>query len=123
MPHKLVGNVFSLPHMSDQSPHIPSVSVDEVEDLVEQGALLIDIRERREWDEARIGGAELKPMSEINAWYQDLPRDRQVILYCRSGSRSAQAVHALTTQADFDNVLNMTGGIIAWAGADLPIES
>jgi rhodanese-related sulfurtransferase len=109
--------------MVGPSPQIPSVSVDEVEDLVEQGALLIDIRERNEWDEARIGGAEFKPMSEINAWYQDLPRDRQVILYCRSGSRSAQAVHALTTQADFDNVFNMTGGIIAWAAADLPIES
>lgn len=109
--------------MFGASSQIPSVSVDEVGDLVENGALLIDIRERNEWDEARIGGAELKPMSEINGWYQDLPRDRQVVLYCRSGSRSAQAVHALSTQAGFDNVLNMTGGIIAWAGADLPVET
>jgi rhodanese-related sulfurtransferase len=109
--------------MFAQSPHIPSVSVDEVDELVEQGARLIDIRERNEWDEARIAGADLKPMSEIDGWYQDLPRDRQIILYCRSGSRSAQAVHALTTQADFENVYNMTGGIIAWADAQLPVET
>lgn len=104
-------------------PPIPSVSVEEVDDLVAQGALLIDIRERNEWDESRIAGAELKPMSDINGWYETLPRDRKVILYCRSGSRSAQAVMALTTQAHFDNVYNMTGGIIAWANARLPVES
>lgn len=104
------------------SPPIPSVSVDEVDDLVRKGALLIDIREQNEWDAARIAGAELKPLSQINDWYEELPRDRNVILYCRSGQRSAQAVQALTTQAGFDNVLNMTGGIIAWADAEHPIE-
>jgi rhodanese-related sulfurtransferase len=105
-----------------QNPDIPSVAVDDVDAMVADGAALIDIREQNEWDEARIPGAELKPMSAINDWYQDLPRDRTVILYCRSGQRSAQAVHALVTQAEFDNVLNMTGGIIAWAEAQLPIE-
>jgi rhodanese-related sulfurtransferase len=105
-----------------QNPDIPSVAVDDVDAMVADGAALIDIREQNEWDEARIPGAELKPMSSINDWYQDLPRDRTVILYCRSGQRSAQAVHALVTQAEFDNVLNMTGGIIAWAEAQLPIE-
>lgn len=109
--------------MLGTSPEIPSVAVDEVDALVAQGALLIDIRERNEWDESRIGGADFKPMSEINGWYEDLPRDRTVILYCRSGARSAQAVHALTTQAEFTNVVNMTGGIISWAAAQLPIES
>ncbi len=105
------------------SPEIPSVSVDDVAGLIADGAELIDIREQNEWDEARIPGAALKPMSSINAWYQDLPRDHTVIIYCRSGQRSAQAVHALVTQAGFDNVLNMTGGIIAWADAQLPIEN
>jgi rhodanese-related sulfurtransferase len=104
------------------SPEIPSVTVDEVDGLVAEGALLIDIREQNEWDEARIPGATLKPMSSINDWYQDLPRERAVILYCRSGQRSAHAVKALVGQAGFENVLNMTGGIIAWADAGLPIE-
>lgn len=104
------------------SPEIPSVTVDEVDGLVAEGAALIDIREQNEWDEARIPGATLKPMSSISDWYEDLPREQTVILYCRSGQRSAQAVKALVEQAGFENVFNMTGGIIAWAGADLPIE-
>ncbi len=106
----------------NQTPAIPSVTVDEVDGLVGSGAMLVDIREQNEWDEARIGGAVLKPMSDINDWYQDLPRDQTVILYCRSGQRSAQAVHALISQAGFENVYDMTGGIIAWANAQLPIE-
>lgn len=104
------------------SPEIPNVAVGEVDALVADGALLVDIREQNEWDEARIPGATLKPMSSINDWYQDLPRDQTVILYCRSGQRSSQAVNALVSQAGFENVLNMTGGIIAWADAGLPIE-
>jgi rhodanese-related sulfurtransferase len=104
------------------SPSVPSVEPSDVETLVVDGAALIDIREQNEWDEARIPGASLKPMSQINDWWQDLPTDRKVILYCRSGQRSLQAVAALVGQAGLDNVYNMTGGIIAWAQAGLPVE-
>jgi rhodanese-related sulfurtransferase len=107
--------------MQDHPP-IPGVDVEEVGELVADGALLVDIREPEEWDEARIAGAELKPMSAINDWWQDLPSDRTVILYCRSGQRSARAVHALTSQAQLDNVFDMRGGIIAWHEAGLPVE-
>lgn len=103
-------------------PDVPSVTVDEVEDLVADGALLVDIRERNEWDESRIAGAEFKPMSTINDWWTDLPRDRTVVLYCRSGNRSAHAVHALVGQGGMDNVLNLTGGILAWAASGRETE-
>ncbi len=95
----------------------------EAERLVAAGALLVDCREQDEWDAARIPGAELKPMSEINGWYQNLPRDREIVFQCRTGARSAQIVHALITQAGFENVTNLTGGIIAWAEAELPVET
>jgi rhodanese-related sulfurtransferase len=101
---------------------VPSVDVSEVDALIAEGAALIDIREQNEWDEVRIAGASLKPMSQINDWWQDLPTDRKVILYCRSGQRSMQAVSALVGQAGLDNVYNMTGGIIAWAQAGLTVE-
>jgi rhodanese-related sulfurtransferase len=101
---------------------VPSISVDEVEDLVRDGALLVDIREKDEWDEARISGAEFKPMSTINDWWQELPADRTVILYCRSGNRSAHAVNALVGQAGLSNVLNLTGGILAWAASGRDVE-
>jgi rhodanese-related sulfurtransferase len=103
-------------------PQVPSVTVDEVEALLDDGALLVDIREKNEWDEARIAGAAFKPMSTINDWWTDLPRDRTVVLYCRSGNRSAHAVNALVGQAGLDNVLNLTGGILAWAASGRETE-
>lgn len=90
--------------------------------MVEAGALLIDIREWDEWEMIRIPGAEFKPLSAIQEWFEDLPRDRDIILQCRSGNRSAQATQALINQAGFDRVFNLTGGIIAWHSASLPVD-
>ena len=90
--------------------------------LIAAGALMVDIREADEWEEVRIPGAEFKPLSEINDWFESLPRDRTVILQCRSGNRSAMAADALIRQAGMDNVLNLAGGIIAWHQAGLPID-
>lgn len=103
-------------------PDVPAVTPDEAAEMVGDGALLIDIRERKEWDMLRIPGAEFKPMSTIQEWFADLPRDQDIILQCRSGSRSAHATHALLTQAGFERVFNLSGGIIAWHTAGLPIE-
>jgi rhodanese-related sulfurtransferase len=95
----------------------------EVDRLVADGAYLIDVRERAEWDAGRIAGAELKPLSEVNDWYRALPTDRQIIVYCRSGQRSAQIIEALINQVGMANLLNLTGGIIAWSHAGLPVET
>lgn len=104
-------------------PDVPSVDPREASELMSEGAMMIDIREQNEWDQSRIPGTVLKPMSTINDWWQELPRDTTVILQCRTGSRSAQATHALINQAGFDNVLNLTGGIVAWAQDGLDVET
>jgi rhodanese-related sulfurtransferase len=101
---------------------VPAVTVQEAAAMVEDGALLIDIRELDEWQMLRIPGAEFKPLSEIQDWFEALPRDVDIILQCRSGNRSAQATNALTTQAGFDRVFNLTGGLIAWHSANLPVD-
>ena len=62
-------------------------------------------------------------MSTINDWYADLPRDRTVIVSCRSGQRSARVVHAIIDQAGFEDVHNLAGGIVAWAEAKLPLDT
>lgn len=102
---------------------IPTVDVAGAESMVAAGALLIDVREQVEWDEARIPGAEFKPLSAANTWYQDLPDDREIVFYCRSGNRSGQVVAALVGQVGMSNVHNMAGGIIAWAQSDRAIET
>lgn len=100
--------------MRDLQP-VPEIGPEEAVELIESGALLVDIREWKEWAEARIPGAVFKPMSEINDWYHELPEDQTVILQCRTGNRSGVAVGALISQAGMSNVVNLAGGIVAWA--------
>lgn len=103
-------------------PDVPAVSAPEAAEMTKQGALLIDIRELPEWQSMRIPGAEFKPLSQIQDWFEELPRDTDIILQCRSGNRSAHATDALIRQAGFDRVFNLTGGLIAWHSAGLPID-
>lgn len=87
-----------------------------------EDAMLIDVREQDEWDDERIPGALFRPMSQINTWYPDLPKDRPVIVLCRTGQRSTSVVHALITQAGFDNVFNLSGGIVGWKFQNQAVE-
>jgi rhodanese-related sulfurtransferase len=61
-------------------------------------------------------------MSQIQDWFDDLPRDVDIILQCRSGNRSGKATDALINQAGFERVYNLTGGLIAWRSAGLPVD-
>lgn len=102
---------------------IPSVGPEEAAELVSSGALLVDVREANEWARARIPGAELKPMSTVQQWWQDLPRDRDIVLQCQTGNRSGSLTEALIHQAGFENVYNLAGGLVAWARAGLDVEA
>ena len=104
------------------APVVPEITVHEAQERLAHGALLVDIREQNEWDEARIPGAELKPMSRLNDWWHELPTDREIILQCRTGARSGRVTAALTDQAGLHNVMNLAGGIVAWHDAGFAIE-
>ena len=108
--------------MTDLFSGTPETDPTGAAELMAAGAMMVDIREADEWEEVRIPGAEFRPLSEINDWYEELPRDQTVILQCRSGNRSAMATAALIQQAGLKNVVNLTGGIIAWHQAGLPID-
>lgn len=76
---------------------------------------LIDVREADEWALARLPQAELIPLSKFQQLAtQELAPDETVILYCHHGMRSAKAQGFLKAQG-YGNVLNLTGGIDAWA--------
>lgn len=108
--------------MQHLTPAVPGVLPAEAHALVAGGALLVDVREQAEWDQGRIPDAVLRPMSQIEGWYRDLPLDRTIVVQCRTGVRSASVVAALIGQAGFTDVLNLTGGIVAWQIAGLPVE-
>jgi len=75
---------------------------------------LVDVREPHEWAICRIGGARLVPLGTLAARLHELDSARTCVLYCRSGARSARASEVLR-QAGFRRVLNLRGGVLAWA--------
>lgn len=82
---------------------------------------LLDVREPWEYDEAHIPGVTLLPMGEVANRLDEIPRDKEVIVTCRSGNRSGQVTDFLR-QNGFDNVHNMTGGILDWQAAGYPVD-
>ena len=95
---------------------VKEITVQELAYLKENGSdyQLIDVREPYERKIASIEG-ELVPLAQIMSFADNIARDKKVIIYCRSGSRSAQAVIQLEKQNGFDNLYNLKGGILAWA--------
>ena len=75
---------------------------------------LIDVRETYEYDICNLGG-ELVPLNKILNYQDKIATDKPVVLQCRSGVRSANAIKVLQNQFGFDNLLNLEGGILAWA--------
>ena len=105
-------------------PGVPSVSVQEAAELQggEAGALIVDVREPNEYNQIRAKGAVLLPLGRLNGRVKDLPRDREILLMCRTGGRSANATQFLAANG-FENVTNVNGGIEAWYQAGLPTTS
>jgi rhodanese-related sulfurtransferase len=81
---------------------------------------LIDVRETYEHEAGRIAGDRLIELMQLTAQAQTIDRDRPVVFYCRSGSRSAMATQAFR-KAGYD-AYNMAGGLIEWQAAGLPLE-
>jgi len=104
-------------------PTIPSITAREASDEVAAGrALIVDVRERNEFDSERAAGVALVPISEFVARHGELPKDRPLIMICAAGSRSASATRYLL-QNGWTDVRNLTGGMMAWRQAGLPTLS
>lgn len=75
---------------------------------------LIDVREPHEFDIANLNG-ELYPMGKVPELDDEISRDKKVVVHCRSGARSGQAVMYLEKKLGLENLYNLKGGILAWA--------
>lgn len=94
---------------------VPSISAIELENLRKsQSVCILDIREAHEVSVSRISDFNI-PMAFTLARQAEIPRDIPVVLYCRSGARSAATVSALMTKHGFSNLKSLEGGITAWA--------
>ncbi len=100
---------------------LSNVDVEQARALVDEGALLLDVREDSEFERGHAPGALHIPLAEVPDHLEDLPRDRQIVAVCRSGGRSSRAGKFLIEQG-FD-VVNLEGGMTAWAQQGAPLEA
>jgi adenylyltransferase/sulfurtransferase len=97
---------------------LQEVTVEELKARLDRGErpVLLDVREPFEWNIVNLGvyGARMIPLKELPNRENELDRDQELIVYCRSGSRSANAARQLIARG-FRNVANLKGGVRAWA--------
>jgi rhodanese-related sulfurtransferase len=113
--------------MHRDRPQVSSVDVTEAARTAGDGAatgeepLLVDVRERDEFARLRAPRAVLYPTSSFLLRFEELPRDRPLLVICDSGSRSA-AVTAWLLRNGWTDVRNVTGGMQAWERAGLAVR-
>lgn len=105
----------------EDSQSLPTITVEDAAPRIQSGeAVLLDVRARSEYDESHIEGAQHIHYGNMPEHLDELPRDREIIIHCASGTRSLIAASVLQRYG-FTNVANMQGGIDAWQAAGLPV--
>lgn len=96
---------------------VEEVTVQELKELLDNNepVYLLDVRERFEKDLVDIGG-DLIPLGQLDSRISEIEsnKEKPVIIYCRSGARSAEACRMLLAEG-FQNVRNLKGGVLKWA--------
>jgi molybdopterin/thiamine biosynthesis adenylyltransferase/rhodanese-related sulfurtransferase len=100
----------------DEAEKVKEISVSDLHEWQENHTdfQLIDVREPYEYEIANLHG-ELIPLAEVETAIDKIASDKNVVLHCRSGVRSAKAIAALEKKYGFKNLYNLKGGILAWA--------
>jgi rhodanese-related sulfurtransferase len=119
----LVIGIFLLPVFSGCaaaiSGAVPSFSVSAAEAQTvweKQQAVIVDVRTVPEYEERHIPGATFIPLDQLPQRFSEVPKQGNVLIICRSGSRSNQAV-ALLREKGYSNVQSVTGGMLDWQGS------
>jgi sulfur-carrier protein adenylyltransferase/sulfurtransferase len=94
---------------------IPQLSVKELKRRIDAGedVFVLDVREPYEYQIAQIGG-KLIPQNDVPQRLAEIPRDREIVVQCRSGARS-QRIAEFLKQSGYTQVVNLAGGILAWS--------
>lgn len=99
-----------------------NITVQQGKEMIDRGEVFIlDVRTPEEYDAGHINGSKLIPLEVLDKRLNDIPRDRKLLVYCRTGHRSAQASEILVNNG-FKEIYNMQGGITAWANAGYSVE-
>lgn len=107
--------LFSKPKIKEVTP------VEAQQRLQERTAIIVDVRENREWQGGHIQGAKHIPLGDLQRRSQEILSAPDVIFVCHSGNRSASAAKAFEA-AGHSNVASLAGGMSAWQRAGLPVK-
>lgn len=102
--------------------YIKELDVSELAEMQENGSdfVLFDVRSPAEIAAGVIDGTLPLPLNLLPLRMDEIPKDKQVVFYCRTGARSAQACMYMARYG-YDNVYNLRGGIVTWAQNRLPV--
>jgi len=109
------GIIPETPQEKNMKNGIPQLSVKDYKSRIDKGEelFLLDVREPYEYQIAQIGGT-LIPQNDVPNRLAEIPRDKEIVVQCRSGARS-QRIAEFLKQSGYTNVVNLAGGILAWA--------
>jgi rhodanese-related sulfurtransferase len=97
------------------------ISAQEAYQKYQQGVFLLDVREPEEWNEYHVPNTTLIPLGNLPSRLAELPKDREIVVVCRSGNRSQEGRDILL-QAGF-NATSMAGGLRTWSSMGYPTVS
>jgi rhodanese-related sulfurtransferase len=103
-------------------PPLPSLNAMELSEKLKNGKrpLVVDVRQPEEYRTGHIIGAKLIPLSELSRRMKELPKDREIVCVCATGSRSRSATKLLVGEGY--NAVNMNGGMMMWSRAKLSVK-
>lgn len=100
---------------------INNINAQQAFEEFEKKTTFLDIRETYEFQQIRIPGAKLIPMSELGARLEEISKDEKMVVYCASGARSMGLLSQLS-QMGYSNLYNLDGGISSWYSAGYETE-
>ncbi len=102
---------------SPEKVQYTDISVQQAKEMIDKGEVFIlDVRTQEEYDAGHIRNSTLIPVQDLSKRLNEVPRDRKILVYCRTGSRSTSASEILVNNG-FTQIYNMKGGITEWTKA------
>ena len=106
------------------TPSVSEIDVRTAKKWIDSGeAIMIDIRETEEWNQERVPGVDLLPLSAFNPALVPSEDKGRLLILCRSGRRAEMLAQAMAAQGLHKSPVVVAGGILAWRAEGLPIES
>ncbi len=118
----IVGFIAIQTSNSSSAQYPAEITVAQAAEKRDQGAFILDVRQPEEWVQFHIPDATLIPLGELPNRLNEVPKDQEIVVVCRTGHRSAQGRDILRN-AGFTQVTSMAGGVTQWQAQELPIAS